>query len=125
MHVRRQAQSFGEPAGRVVITPDDGDRDAFLGQLSHALDKKQPGVVIGPVAIVQIAGDHDQIDSFAPGDGDQVFEGATGGATHLVHWSALVTVETAQGTVEMQVGGMQETHGVAHRAAKSMRGSTR
>src|ERR1017187_5989163 len=54
--VRRESQTFGELALRVVVAVDDHDRDACLVELRELTYDEQAGVVVTPAPVVEVAG---------------------------------------------------------------------
>ncbi len=89
-----------------MITTHNCDRYTFFGKLRYPLDEEESSVVVGPVAVVKVTANYDEIDTLAQGSGDQVFEGPTRGPANIIDWRAFIPVEAAQGAVNMKVGGV-------------------
>ena len=89
-----------------MIAAHDSDRDACFRKLRHTLDEEKPCVVVGPVAIVKIAANYDEVDALGKSGGHQVFEGSTGGPANIIDWRPLVAIKAAQRAVEVQVSGV-------------------
>ena len=78
-HVVRQLQLLRHLAFGIVIAEQQIHRNARLLEPPHLTAKENAGVVIAPGAVVQIAGQHHEIDSLVDRFGDEAGEGFAGG----------------------------------------------
>jgi hypothetical protein len=65
-------------------------------------------VEVLPVAVVDIAGEENEVDGLRERPVDQSFQGRACRGAQAFERSAMVAVETAQGTVDVEIGGVQE-----------------
>ena len=110
MDIVRQAQVAGDAAGGVVIAGDQEYRDTGTLQAVHALYKVQPGVVILPIAVIEVAGEQHEVHGFVDGQVDEIIKRAPGRAADLGDRRAFVALQAQQGAVEVDVGGVEEFH---------------
>jgi len=68
----------------------------------------EAGVVVLPVTVIYIAGQQDKCDLFINRKFDQIVEGTTGCTTDLLHGRAFIALQAMQGTVEVDVCGVEE-----------------
>jgi hypothetical protein len=109
-HVGRQPEAFRDLAGGVVIARHDENRNVRLRQPGDLPREKEAGVVILPVAVVDIAGDHHERHLLRDGQVDDAFQRATRGRTEPLHRRTLVSLQPVQRAIEMDVGDVQELH---------------
>ncbi|EKD34352.1 MAG: hypothetical protein ACD_75C02376G0001, partial [uncultured bacterium] len=55
-HILRQGQVSGDLAGGIVVAGDDEDPDPGPQQASHPGSEEKTGVIVLPVAVIEIAG---------------------------------------------------------------------
>ena len=91
-----------------MVACHDENADASGLKLSHPIDEIQAGVVILPVTIVEIAGKQDKSDVLFNRQINQVIEGAARGTADFLDRSTRIALESAERTVEMNVGGVDE-----------------
>ena len=108
--VRRQDQLPRDHALRIVVALDDEDTNTRAIQPHHLLAEKQARVEILPVAVVEVTGEEHEIDACAQGLVDESFEGASRRGAQTLNRRAVVTVQSAQRAVEVQIGGVEEAH---------------
>ena len=107
-HVVGQPEVAGHPVLGVVVAADQEDLDAGVAEVGHPLDEPEAGVVVLPVAVVDVAGDQDEGDLLVDRQPDQVLQRPPGRPADLRRRAPLVPVEPAQGAVEVDVGGVEE-----------------
>ncbi len=106
--IGRQCELAGDLAFGVVIAVKQEDGDLGLRQPAHLLHEEESGLVVAPIAVVEVAGDDDEIDLVLDRLTDEVLErGARGGANPF-GCRALLPGQPLQGAVEMDVAGMDE-----------------
>ena len=117
--ILRQAQNASHLVGGVMIARDDKGGDLLVPQSPKLPRKIEPGVVIAPVAIIEVAGDHDEIDPLLYSQVDQSLESPARCSSHPLHGSVFITLEPLERTVEMNVGRVkkrdrheEETHSI-------------
>ena len=103
-----QRQSPGHLVGRVVVAGDEEDGDAGLAQPDHLRDEEQARAEFPPIAVVQVAGDEDELDGLGEGQLDQVLQGPARGLACRLDRGALIAFQAAQGAVEVKIGGMDK-----------------
>jgi hypothetical protein len=112
MHALDRGQLAGDLALGVVVALGDEDPHAGPRQTNELLTKEQAGPEVLPVAIEDVAGQHDQVDAPLDGGRHQPQEGLPGRAAQPLQRSARVLVQALQGAVDVQVGGVDELHGI-------------
>ena len=111
VHALDLGQLLGDLAFGIVVALDDEDADAGPGEPQHLIAKEQPGAEVGPVAVVDVAGQQHERHVLAERQVDQRRECVARGAAQPRDRCALVAVEPPQGTVDVEVGRMDEFHG--------------
>ena len=92
--IHRQSQLAGHVVCRVVITRDQIQTDSRFTELVHLSNEEHAGVEISPVAIVQVPGDNDEIDSFTHRECDEVLESSTSRTANQIDRSTFVTFQS-------------------------------
>jgi hypothetical protein len=110
MHVVGQFEPARHLALGIVVAVQQIDGDARLPQPPHLPDEEQPRVEVLPVAVVDIARDHHEIDLLVDGMGDERLKSVAGGGAQTLGWRVRVGGKPPQGAVEMEVGGVDELH---------------
>ena len=108
MHVVRVGQTAGHPAGGIVVAGYDKDDNAGRFQALDLGDKIKTGMVVFPVAVKQIARNQDNVDGLRHRQIDEIFERPSGGLANFGHGRSLVSFQTMQRAVQVDVGGMDE-----------------
>src|SRR4051812_30965846 len=96
-----------------MVAVDDGDADAGLAEAAHLRGEEEAGAVVAPVAVVDVARDEEECGLLFEAEGDEVLEGAAGGAADLRDGRAVVAIEAREGAVDVEVGGEDQLHGAA------------
>jgi hypothetical protein len=121
--VGRKAQPARHLALGVVVAVEQIDRDAGLVQPAHLAHEEVAGVEVAPGAVVEVAGDDEEIDRQLDRLVHEVGEGVPRGVAQRLHRGVLVGGQPAQRTVEVDVGGVDESHGaedfIARRSSSS------
>ena len=60
--IGRQGQLAGDLAFGIVIAVEQEDGNVGLRQPAHLLHEEESGLVVAPIAVIEIAGDDDEID---------------------------------------------------------------
>lgn len=76
----------------------------------HLLAKEQAGMEVLPITVVDVSRKKNKVDWFSKGLIDQPLEGAARRSSKSLDWSAFITTQTPEGTIDVQVSGMQEAH---------------
>ena len=63
-----------------------------------------------PIAIVDVAGEEDEVDALGDRHVDQSFQRSASRGAQPRDGRALVAVETAQRAVDVEIGGVDESH---------------
>ena len=114
----REHQRARDSTRRVVVAANDDHRDPASRQSRHARAEVEPGLVVAPVAVVDVAGQHNERDVLSQRQIHHVVEGDPGGATDLIDRGTLVTLEAAERAVEVQIGGVKELEHARARAGE-------
>src|SRR5690606_20481316 len=85
-------------------------RYARRRQTPHLPGKIQPGVVIFPVAVIQITGNHHKVDIFVDRNTDKIGESLSCSGTQHVRRRIRVSAQSGQGAIQMDIGGVDESH---------------
>ena len=109
--ILRQHKPLGDPAFGIVVAVKEVDGDLRPRQPAHLLGEEQAGRVIAPVAIVEIAGDDNEIDRVFKRVVDEVGQRLAGAAFQPVDRRLSRIGEAGERGVEVDVGGVDELHG--------------
>ena len=71
-------------------------------------DQVEPGVVIAPIAVVEVAGDQHEIDAFLDGQVDQPREGAPRRSPNPLDGRVLVPLQPLERAVEVDIGRVEK-----------------
>ena len=71
MYVIGQLEPPGDLAFSIVIAVEQINRDTFLFEPPHLLGEEKPGIIVPPVAVIQVPGENKKIDLFLDGQSDQ------------------------------------------------------
>ena len=93
----------------VAVKKDDGNAGSI--KLPDTVDEKQAGVVIRPITVIEVAGQDDEIDALGQCELNQACECFPCSPAQRLNGSALVFIEPAQWTIQVNISGMQEPHG--------------
>ena len=110
VHIGRQYQLARHLALGIVVAQQQVDGDARGIQASHLPGKVDAGVEVLPVAVVQVAGNDHEVHLLRDGLGDQVVEGITCCCAEQLRRGILVGGQSRQRAVEVDVGGVDESH---------------
>lgn len=75
--VGRQSQPACDLIFRVVIAIKEEDGDIGVRQPTHLLHKEKAGLIVAPIAVIEVAGDNDEIDLLLDRLADEIVEGHT------------------------------------------------
>ena len=84
------------------------DRDVRVPQAAKLLRQIEPGVVVAPVAVVEVAGDEHEIDAALERQIDHPLERPPRRAADPLDGRVLVLLQAPEGAVEVDIGGVQE-----------------
>lgn len=101
LDVGRQAELERHLALGVVVAEQQVDRDAGLVQTTHPRAEVQASAEVGPSAVVEVAGDHDEIDLLLDGHRDEFGEGVAGGVARLLGRRVLVGAQADQWAIDV------------------------
>ena len=86
-----------------MIALNDEHTDACTAQAHHLLAEEQASMEVLPVAVVEVAGEENEVNALRERLIDQTFERTTGSSPQPCDRGAVVSVKAAQGTVDMQI----------------------
>ena len=112
LHVGRKREPPCHLAFGVVVAVEQVNRNPDLVQPAHFAHKEVAGVEVLPIAVVQVAGNDDEVDRRVDGLVDQPRKGVTRGRAQGLHRSVRVRGQPAHRAVEVDVGGVDEFHEV-------------
>ena len=104
-----QAQRSSHLVGCVMIAGDDKHRNLQLAQPAELFDQVEPGVVIAPIAVVEVTCDQNEIDSFLDGEVDQPREGASRRPPNPLDGRVLITLKAFERAIEMDISSMNKS----------------
>lgn len=110
MDVVRQLQPTRHLAVGIVVAVKQVDRYSRVPKPAHLTNEEQPSVEVLPISVVDVASNHHELDLFIDGLGDQVLESVPGRGPQALSRRIGIRRQTSQGTVEMEVGGVDELH---------------
>ena len=61
MDVLGQTELLGDDRSRIMIACDEVNGSPFALESNHLRTKKQASAIVFPIAIVEVAGDHDEV----------------------------------------------------------------
>jgi hypothetical protein len=91
-----------------VVTGYDKNGNAGGFQTVDLGDEIEAGMVVFPVAVEQVSRNQDEIHGFRDSQVDEIFERPSGGLTDFRHRRTFVSFQAVKGTVQMDIGGMDE-----------------
>jgi hypothetical protein len=91
-----------------VIALDDEHLDARLSQSDDLLPKEQGSAKVPQVSIKDVSSQDYQVDVLIQSQINQCNEGSPACTTQLIDRRSLITVQTTQGTIDMQVCSVDE-----------------
>lgn len=110
MYVVGQLQSTGHFAFCVVVAVEQVDRDVCLSKPSHLPDKEQTSVEVFPVPVVNVTGDHHEIDLLVDRMRHEVVESVARCSAQALSRRVGIGRQPPQRAVKVQVGGVDEFH---------------
>lgn len=106
--IGRQCELAGDLAFGVVIAMEQEDGDLGVRQPAHLLHEEESGLVVTPIAVIEVAGDDHEVDFVLGRLTDEVLErGARRGANSF-GCRALLSGESLQRAVEMDVASVDK-----------------
>ena len=99
MHIGREREPLGHLAIGVVVAVQKVNGNSRLVQAPHLTHEEVAGVVVTPVAVVEVTRDHHKIDLFFDRLVDQVPEGVPRRCAQGFHRGVLVRGQAAQRAV--------------------------
>ena len=94
-----------------MVAADQHNRNAGAVQALQLADQEQPGAVVGPVAVEDVARHHDQVHPIGDGPVHEVAEGAAAGARDVLGPLAGALAQAGERAVQVKIGGVDEAHG--------------
>jgi hypothetical protein len=107
-HAFGQAEVLAQLARGVVIAADPHDAHARLAQPHHALAEEEPGRVVAPAAVEEVARQEQELRALGEAELDQTIERTARGTAQLGHGRTLVALEPDERAVEVQIGRVNE-----------------
>jgi hypothetical protein len=98
----------GELAGGVVVASNEQGLDAGFAQLGHLRGEEQAGIVILPVAVLQVTGEQHEGDLLRNGQFNEVFQGPPASAADRLDWAAIILFQASEWTIEVDICSMDE-----------------
>ena len=111
LHIVRQVEMPGYPVCRVVVAVQQANRNARLAQTPHLPDEKLARIVVPPVAVIEVPGNHKEIDTLFDGQVNQPVERVPCGAANAYGGGIVRQGQVLQRAVEVNVGSVKETKG--------------
>ena len=102
-YVVGERQLLGQLALGIVVAVGDKHRDFLPLQPPHFSGEKQSGVEVLPRPVIEVAGNHHEIDAFPDRLVDQVAEGRPRRGAQQLDRSPLIGGQARKGAVEMNV----------------------
>jgi hypothetical protein len=106
--VGREVERTRHDAVGVVVPLHDEDADAGAFEAGQAQVEKDPGVVVAPVAVEDVAGQDHEGRLLVDGELHQALERAAAGDPDRRRGGAVVALEPTQRAVEVQIGRVDE-----------------
>ena len=105
------AQTPRDLAFRIVVAVKDEGRDVRFRKAANLAGEEQPGLIVAPIAIIEIACDHHKIDLLINRFGDEIVESLPRRRTNALDGRPVIPREPPQRTIEVNVCGVNETEG--------------
>src|SRR5579875_2210549 len=102
-------QPAGKPVFGIMIASNEDHPDASLPQPAHAADEEQASAVVTPLPIEDVSGDYDQPALLLDRERDEIVERLPRGIIETRRVILRLFGQAGERTVEMQIGGMEET----------------
>jgi hypothetical protein len=94
----------------VVIATNHGDAYVSLVESCKAGDEFKAAFIVTPVAVENVAGDHNKIDFFVDSESDHFPKSAQSRAGNILGSAVSAFSQPSQGAVEMKIGGVNKSH---------------
>ena len=98
----------------VVIATNHGDAYVSLVESCKAGDEFKATFIVTPVAVENVAGDHNKIDFFVDSESDHFPKSAQSRAGNILGSAVSAFSQPGQGAVEMKIGGVNKSHECPH-----------
>ncbi len=108
LYIVRQAKLLSDLTRRVMVAFNDKNLDACFPEAIHTFHEIEACVVILPITVVEIAGEKHEIDFFINCKLNKIIEGPACSTADFIHWCSFITLQTAQSTVEVNIGCMKK-----------------
>jgi hypothetical protein len=109
-HVVGQRQFLRHLAFGIVIAAEHECANAFLAQAPHLLTEEDAGVVVLPVAVVEVARDHEEGDFLFDRSIDELPQRLARGVAQLRGRRVRIGAQAVQRAVEVNVCRVDELH---------------
>src|SRR5437764_13307094 len=106
MDVRGQCQTARDLAFRIVVAKEQEDGDFSLGKPAHLLHEKEAGLIVPPIAVIEVTCNDDEIDLIFDGLAYEIIEREPGSRPYPFGCRALLPGEPLEGAIKMNVPGM-------------------
>ncbi len=103
VYIFRWTKCFCQLARRIVVSRYDIGTNPGLLQTHHLPREKQSGVVVFPIAVIEITGQKNERDALLDRQIHQVFQRAAARAANLIDRRTLVALQAAERAVEVEV----------------------
>ena len=107
-NVRREDKAARDLTFGVMIAVEQEDRDSDLSETAHLPDEKKAGLIVSPIAVIEVTSDDDECDLFFNRSADEVVERDARCAPDLFSGGALLPGKSFERTIEMNVAGVNE-----------------
>jgi len=103
LDVLRHPQTFGDVAFSIMISRNDQYPDPLIAKFCHFLRKEHACVVVTPVAIIEIPGDHHEFYLLRDRKMNEIFKRSASCIADLFNRCTFVSPKPNKGTVNMNV----------------------
>ena len=106
--ILRPRHGLGELTGGVVIAGYNKNLDPGLGQAAHPPGEIEAGIVVLPIAVIEIAGDKEKGNRLVDGQVDECVKSPSRRPANLGNRRIVVRLKPPERAIEVNIGGVNE-----------------
>ena len=106
--VRREDKAARDLAFGVMIAVEQEDRDPGLRETAHLRNEEKAGLIVPPVAVIEVTCNDDEYDLFFDRLADEIVERDTRRGANAFGSGTLLPGKSLERTIEMNVAGVNE-----------------
>jgi hypothetical protein len=108
-YVVRKTKAAGDSAGSIMVSGNDENRNTGSFEPGHAIDKKESGVIVLPVTIIEVTRQEKKVHLLINGQVYQVIKGPSAGPPNFVNRGIFICLKPNQGAVQVNISSVKKT----------------